>query len=440
LNSIKYISKPLQFNWPVSLLHDADGDGLNNHEDPHPGIRDCIAQHHASELNIPPDIVDLLEPLNSGPEIIDPFGIPPWDLLPELDKNEKDFIDVLALMDHNLQQQLVKLAAKGKITGRDLTIVDYINSLKNYGMDESYSSTLQEKVASAFRGNISSGAINTETAEQIEFLKSLPRNEQKRLIDSGLANNRDLDGDGKSNYFEKFVGNKLVYNYSVPNDWRVIIVDLSDPSFDSNTIKIVFLGYTDATSSNLEDHLSDFADKADENDIFYLTIYAHGGPSRIRLADTMVYNEEYGMWVANKAVYYSEINKWLAPVKGLKIVEINACYSGSALDEITNADLIMTLTEENTKSGGCILNNIAHLAGYDFEERLKTRDFSDGKRELEQIKARDKDGDGYFSLGEVWPYVQYQMKNPQISDPTLAKDLYFGSHRAWTPEDLERTV
>jgi hypothetical protein len=230
VKGIKDIFERWQFKPILSRFYDADGDGLNNHEDPHPEIHERIAQHHASELNIPPGIVDLLEPLNTGPERLRPWGedryIPTGDFPPQLDENEKDFIGGIALMDHTLQQQLVKLAAKGKITDRDLTIVDYINSLKNYReLDESYSSLLQEKVASAFQKEISTGAINTETVEQINFLSSLPLEEQVKRIASGYAGDPDWDRDGKSNYFEKFVGNKLVYNYLVPNDWYVIILD-----------------------------------------------------------------------------------------------------------------------------------------------------------------------------------------------------------------------
>ncbi|MBN1763574.1 MAG: hypothetical protein JW878_10975 [Methanomicrobia archaeon] len=193
----------------------------------------------------------------------------------------------------------------------------------------------------------------------------------------------------------------------------------------------------EATSQNLQNAVQKIAGKADDNSLVYVYLDGHSGTGYIKLAD--------------RRTPYEEIDGGLDEINaGLVIVNPDGCKSGSAIEPMKEGPcprIVITMTDAETNTGGCVTSNIAHLVGCDIEERRQHfYNFPKGpdyhlKQELRFIKDYDTNHDGYFSLGEARGFVLYQNPDSQLSDPlNLAPEVYIGDWRVYRPETIENLL
>lgn len=184
----------------------------------------------------------------------------------------------------------------------------------------------------------------------------------------------------------------------------------------------------EATSQSLKNAVQKIAGEADANSLVYVYLDGHSGTGYIKLAD--------------QRTPYEEIDGWLDKINaGLVIVNPDGCKSGSAIEPMKEGPcprIVITMTDAETETGGCVTHTIAYLAGYDVEQRRQHFDNPESfEGEFFGIRGYDRDNDGRFSLEEVLPYIRYQNPDYQMSDPqNLAKVIYFGDYNVYRIEDI----
>jgi len=246
----------------------------------------------------------------------------------------------------------------------------------------------------------------------------------------------DFDEDGLSDWFEENIAG---YNPNVPNNRYIIfyyqVLDLPYETSHQSVMEreaqffsekggvppanIIELYQENATASTLKNAIDEVAKKSTENDIVFLRIEAHGGPSGI-----------------SGGVSYKELDEWLNQIKAKVIlVTIESCYGQCALPILENGDypriICATVGSDIAGSIGRDLRffpvvdviygdgngyvSLEEIKGFFEEERFLTREELEGLKEYFRNWEGDRTG------------LPFNPDNPEQLDlyylPSEVKDL-----------------
>lgn len=216
----------------------------------------------------------------------------------------------------------------------------------------------------------------------------------------------DSDGDGFSDWFEE---NIAYYDPNIPNNRYVILYRAWKKTDNLGSVvneevnwwltntkipaeNIIILNKENATSYNLQTAIEKVAVKANENDIFFISLHGHGGKERIT---TYYYQGEDPNWPSNPGViYYTEIDHWLDKINAkVVIIQIMACECEKALPVL--------------KEGSCPRIIFVYSAGEFIGALGKNSDCA-------LVDTKYGNEDGYVSIKEIANWID--------NDPKLGPD------------------
>jgi len=232
----------------------------------------------------------------------------------------------------------------------------------------------------------------------------------------GLLDGKNEDGDGFTNWFEK---NKMMTDPLVKNERYAVIVspvhernfylfEMNGTRMRNFLIKefgykpqnVVLLDQKQATFTNFKRVVNSLKEKVTPNDILFVVMSAHGQPNIIHIYES---------------AWYGDIAETLKDIKAERlVVDIDACYSGSAIKFFRNTSfntrlLLYTSSNESTGTAGITGSMLMDLTERD-------KDFNE---------------DGFVSLHEAytseyeWGIMAGYL--PQEYDPNkIAKNTYLG--------------
>ncbi|MEM5815120.1 MAG: hypothetical protein QXD89_01365 [Candidatus Aenigmatarchaeota archaeon] len=183
--------------------------------------------------------------------------------------------------------------------------------------------------------------------EQIKFLQSLPKEEQLEMIRNNSFKNMDLDGDGISNYFERFIGNDIFSPFIKNNIYWIEFDDrINKPEYKGaiNELfkpkELIYNVGLDMTWDNFVKTIDDLSKKVGEDDIVVVSLGSHGSVGVF----TFVCKEKKpscspikGEPFFYEIVSYSDINEQLEKLRPkVMIIDVSACYNDSSKDYFMN--------------------------------------------------------------------------------------------------------
>jgi hypothetical protein len=281
---------------------------------------------------------------------------------------------------------------------------------------------------------------------QVQFLISLPIDEQQKIIDVGNSANFDLNGDGMNNYFEHNVAS-LSYADQPTERWSLIVntfnvstdirngkevesfsgIKLANFLINEEHFKpdhVTNLEYTNATSTNFNKAIDNLSIKVGPNDIVFISLFGHGNEGLFGFNDGQGENQEYTG--ENNLLYYTDFAHQLDKLHAGKIlVIIKACNAASAVSILVGgANRVVADLDDfyvRAISAYC-------LPSLDYHAPITVN----GKGNT--YVNEDLDGNGYVSVGEIlnfrntclvgWTENYY---NATISDKSdIASNFYLG--------------
>lgn len=324
-----------------------------------------------------------------------------------LDPTKQNLVEAYALKN-NLSKNIIKLLSPLEYNNDSIAFVDYISTLSEENQLALTKAFLKDRV------------FSYEEADQIKFLSRRKFPGLEEAIDT------DYDKDGLDNNFEDI---NSLYDLNTPNDRFVILVGVywntnnpyyckgmykSQYEFFNKILKIpeeniINLVHENATYKNFVKACNEISKKVDNNDFVFICLLGHGVSGCFDFYD--------------RRFHYKEIDKNLDKISSAKAIylQINACYSGSALEYVKKGPcprVILTGTDNNA-SGSFVLFKGVYPS-------ILTKSADINKDEYVSIKESFKFILPFFS--QRYPDLNL---HPQLKDLNgISNKLYLGDVRA----------
>jgi hypothetical protein len=172
--------------------------------------------------------------------------------------------------------------------------------------------------------------------------------------------------------------------------------------------------YGDPTVLNFTSVIDEISKKSTDDDRIFIFLDSHGN-KRWGIS----FKPEDIITFKNYSLTYEELNKIVDRPKGIKVVAIEACYSGSAIKYMNNGDkIVITSMGENESGFGCIRDGLYEAFNWPMVPRPEFRPDTDNNGYVSLNEALDFVKDSCTSFGQHW----------QLADPKnyLSQDLYLG--------------
>ena len=294
------------------------------------------------------------------------------------------------------------------LDAKEKTMIDFLATIDSYH---------QHQVVDAVYKD---GILSYDEADNMTFLSHLPKDQAATIIESGDADNCDLDGDNINNIAEQTFG----MPWDVYNPRYALLVDPLEDTTGAKNMKtfliedqkflpenVISLEYKNATLKNLNNAASELSHKVNKDSMVFIVLNGHGGDEVFCLNDGQGNNQ------TGKAIISAyDLDNIFDPIKaGKTFITIGACLGQTLLEPLKNGLTPRAVT--NTDPAYFVATSKRY----------------EGFGALPSPSSYDKDKNGYNSLGEVVRMAQINLteKNdtgiPNIVDTdNIADSFYLG--------------